>query len=93
MRAKRLRDLRCVLHLFDNSLAASYEGVELGIGEALLFRAIASYMTFRGRSIDAKAVKEGVKALGDAGAFVEVMREGAERNLSNFDTPLVHLFE
>lgn len=55
-------DLLTVIHLMTNKLAADYEGVELGIGESLLMKAIGESC---GRSMD--KIREDQKEIGDLG--------------------------
>ncbi|KAI5781254.1 hypothetical protein EDC01DRAFT_666862 [Geopyxis carbonaria] len=55
-------ELLLVVHLMINRLAADYEGVELGIGESLLMKAIAESC---GRSM--QKLKEDQKEIGDLG--------------------------
>lgn len=55
-------DLLTVIHLMTNKLAADYEGVELGIGETLLMKAIGESC---GRSMD--KIREDQKEIGDLG--------------------------
>lgn len=55
-------DLLTVIHLMTNKLAADYEGLELGIGESLLMKAIGESC---GRSMD--KIREDQKEIGDLG--------------------------
>lgn len=55
-------DLLMVIHLMINKLAADYEGVELGIGESLIMKAIGESC---GRSL--QKIKEDQKEIGDLG--------------------------
>lgn len=55
-------DLLTVIHLMTNKLAADYEGVELGIGESLLMKAIGESC---GRSMD--KIREDQREIGDLG--------------------------
>lgn len=55
-------DLLTVIHLMTNKLAADYEGVELGIGETLLMKAIGESC---GRSMD--KIREDQREIGDLG--------------------------
>lgn len=55
-------DLLMVVHLMINKLAADYEGVELGIGESLLMKAIGESC---GRSMD--KIREDQREIGDLG--------------------------
>lgn len=55
-------NLLTVIHLMTNKLAADYEGVELGIGESLLMKAIGESC---GRSMD--KIREDQKEIGDLG--------------------------
>lgn len=55
-------DLLTVIHLMTNKLAADYEGIELGIGESLLMKAIGESC---GRSMD--KIREDQKEIGDLG--------------------------
>ena len=63
-------DVACVLYLLGNKVAPAYENVELGIGDALLVKAIA---TSCGRSD--KQVKADAAATGDLGEVAEAARK------------------
>jgi DNA ligase-1 len=60
-------DLLPCLYLCLNKLAPAYEGVELGLGETILMRAIAQAT---GRSVD--KVKSDAQNKGDLGLVAEV---------------------
>lgn len=62
-------DLACILYLLEHKVAPAFENVELGIGDALLFKAVAQSC---GKNVP--QIKEAAKKKGDLGAAAEAAR-------------------
>lgn len=65
------KDLLMVVHLMINKLAAEFEGIELGIGESILVKAIAESC---GRSVE--KIKADHNQIGDLGVVAQQSRGG-----------------
>eukprot|EP01137_Pigoraptor_chileana_P008303 Opistho-2@54941 len=63
------KDLICCIYLCTNKIAPDYSGIELGVGEALLIKAIAEAT---GRS--AAAIKTDAESAGDLGTVAQASR-------------------
>ena len=74
-------DLLMSVYLCLNKLAPAYEGIELGIGESLLIKAIAQTT---GRSVQQIKADVGVK--GDLGIVAETSR-GTQRTMFQVKSP------
>lgn len=72
-----------VVHLVNNKLAADYEGIELGIGESLLVKAVSQAC---GRSV--QQIKNDQNEIGDLGVIAAKSRQGQKTLMFRKPTPL-----